>query len=436
MMFPNTVSTLPRTNAVDAPPAPFRSRLSSRESTGPFESPGGQRRKLWEFSTSMHCSIVGTCLSILELRKIIAKVKGHDLKSLSDLSLHEEAVLVAGHQGAAAKLLQKALDRRYEVTIKRFDRAKDVDEVRGLWEEARRSGDIPGAYWALLTHPAKTQALVQSTFGEGHMLSHLVGAANRADIRRLAMLETERDVLTLKVEKQQAQLHEAIVTREVTIRRLNDVLAGTIAHESRDCPSTPSQVDTNEISALRALVTDLQRRLSTELRRCEHAEQRHDTVRIALTEANAALRTAHDESQHLREELDAAEAQLSTATGDNSEAQSNLPAILKGDRLLYVGGRIRQIPHIRAFVEAAQAEFLQHDGGVEERKGLLVGMVARADAVFFPVDCISHDAASLLKRLCRQAAKPYVRLRSASLTSFLVALRRLEQSRMQASITI
>ena len=66
----------------------------------------------------MHCSIVGTCLSTMELRKIIAKVTGHDLKGLSDLAIHEEAVLVAGHQGTAARLLHKALDRRYEATLK------------------------------------------------------------------------------------------------------------------------------------------------------------------------------------------------------------------------------------------------------------------------------------------------------------------------------
>jgi hypothetical protein len=75
----------------------------------------------------MHCPIVGTCLSTMELRKIIAKVKGHGVKGLSDLEVHEEAVLVAGHQGASARLLQKALDRRYEATIKRFSRAQIVD---------------------------------------------------------------------------------------------------------------------------------------------------------------------------------------------------------------------------------------------------------------------------------------------------------------------
>jgi hypothetical protein len=39
----------------------------------------------------------------------MAKLKGHDLKGFSDLIIHEEAVLVAGHQGAASRLLQKVL---------------------------------------------------------------------------------------------------------------------------------------------------------------------------------------------------------------------------------------------------------------------------------------------------------------------------------------
>jgi hypothetical protein len=172
----------------------------------------------------------------------------------------------------------------------------------------------------------------------------------------------------------------------------------------------------------------LQRRLSAEVRRRERAEQRHEMVQAALSEANDALGAACDEAQHLLEELDAAETQLSSPTGADSEDLCPRPANLKGIRLLYVGGRPGQIPRIRAFVEAAQGEYLHHDGGVEERRGLLAGMVGRADAVFFPVDCISHEASGGLKRLCRQAAKPYFPLRSASLTSFIAAVSRVGQS--------
>src|SRR5215510_10173243 len=190
---------------------PFLSPPSDLVAPVPGEMPIRQRRKLWELAAHLYCSIVGTCLSTTELRKVVAKFKGHELKGFSDLAIHEEAVKAAGHHDVPARLLHKALDRRHEATIKRFHKAQDIDAVRRLWEEALHRGDIPGAYWAAMTHWASTPELIKSAFADVHMLSHLVGAANRADIRRLAVLEAERAALAFKVEKQQTQLREAIV---------------------------------------------------------------------------------------------------------------------------------------------------------------------------------------------------------------------------------
>ena len=78
---------------------------------------------------------------------------------------------------------------------------------------------------------------------------------------------------------------------------------------------------------------------------------------------------------------------------------------------------------MRAVAERAGATFLHHDGGIEERGGLLPGLVSRADAVLFPVDCISHAAMSLVKRLCQQGGKPFLPLRSAGLAPFCAALK-------------
>ncbi len=110
---------------------------------------------------------------------------------------------------APAKLIHKALDERHRLAVKKFERAKTEDEVRALWAEARAQGDIPGAYWALLTHPAATHALIREAFGDVHMLSHLVGAANRADIRRLSQLEADKAELEDKVQRQQRQIARA-----------------------------------------------------------------------------------------------------------------------------------------------------------------------------------------------------------------------------------
>jgi hypothetical protein len=57
--------------------------------------------------------------------------------------------------------------------------------------------------------------------------------------------------------------------------------------------------------------------------------------------------------------------------------------------------------------------------------------VSHANAVFFPVNCISHDTTGILKRLCQQAGKTYLPLRAASRTSFLAALHRFERPEPQ-----
>jgi hypothetical protein len=83
------------------------------------------------------------------------------------------------------------------------------------------------------------------------------------------------------------------------------------------------------------------------------------------------------------------------------------------------------MPQLRGLVERAGGRFLHHDGGIEHNATLLPGLVSRADRVYFPVDCISHDAVATVKRFCRQAGKGYEPLRTASLACFLAALGRI-----------
>jgi hypothetical protein len=99
-----------------------------------------------------------------------------------------------------------------------------------------KQGDIPGAYWAALTHPATTQEIITRIFAGVHMLSHVVGTANRADIRRLQQLEADNAALSAKGERQQRQLHEGFVERDRTIRQLNELLS-TRASERSERPS-------------------------------------------------------------------------------------------------------------------------------------------------------------------------------------------------------
>jgi hypothetical protein len=383
------------------------------------------RRKIWDFDAKLHCSIIGTCLSTGELRQVLLKLSHQEAAAASEHDLHASGVLIAGSHRDGGKLLHKALDRRHRLAINQFDRAT-APEVRTLWQKAMQRGEVPGAYWATLTHPATNDGLVREVFSEVHMLSHLVGAANRADIRRLRQLETEKAELEAKVARQQQQLRDAIVERDATIRVLTRTLE---EHLMRDRGAeSPSDSDSATWAILAA---DLKRRLTASESRRERAERRFDETRSALaTERNAREASEWNASQ-LRDELAAIEANLAEAADpvagrEDARSRSNMT-------LLYVGGRQSQIGHLRALSERTGAVFLHHDGGVEERGGLLPGLVSRADVVMFPVDCISHSAMSLVKRLCQQAGKSFVPLRSTGLAPLWAGLHGLQRDPRSAA---
>jgi Uncharacterized protein conserved in bacteria (DUF2325) len=366
-----------------------------------------RRTKIWEFSTQLHCSIIGTCLSTGELRQVLRKF-GLASPECTDHDLHGTAVTLASRHDEAARQLHKALDRRHKLAVNQFDKAATQDDLRAMWRAAVRRGDIPGAYWATLTHPLTNQTIIREAFGEVHMLSHLVGSANRADIRRLCQLEAANAELETKLERQQQALHTAVVTRDAQIQALRDALTTRII--------TDPVVPDNE-GALRGIIIDLERRLAAVGRRRSALEERLTATRNDLDSERAARLTAERAHKAMRAELEAIESSLLQPLNPTSPA-----ARLDGVMLLYVGGRPNQVAHMRAVVEQSGATFLHHDGGVENHPNLLAGLASRASIVLFPVDCISHDAANIVKSLCRQAGKRYIPLRSASVTSLLTAL--------------
>jgi hypothetical protein len=375
-----------------------------------------RRTKIWEFSTNLHCSIIGTCLSTTELRQVLKKfgLASHDS---TDHELHGVAVTLAGRHDDAARLLHKTLDHRHKLAVSQFAKAETQDAVRALWQDAVRRGDIPGAYWATLTHPLTNQAIIREAFGDVHMLSHLVGSANRADIRRLCQLEAERAALQAKVERQQQALHEAVVTRETQIRELRQALADRIVADA----ATAEPADN---ATLLGLVADRERRIAAETRRRLALEERLAVMQAERDTERAGRIAAQHACEAMRQEIDAIETSLVMPSPDAP------PMRLDGVVMLYVGGRPNQVAAMHMMVEDLGATFLHHDGGVENHQNLLPGLASRCDFALFPVDCISHDAANMVKSLCRQAGKRYIPLRSASVTSLLAALQAPEVIRM------
>lgn len=399
-VFRTTLMPMPSPVVIPRPPAAEPADLFL---------PAKGRDRIWELSPNLHCSVVGTCLSTGDLRQLFAKLNDPDARTASEHALHGRAVRAAGQKEVAGKLLNKLLDKRHETAIKRFAKARNAAEVRALWQESLERGDIPGAYWAVLSHPATDGPLVQEVYGEVHMLSHLVGMSNRADIARLRHLEQELGARDDRIARQEERLQQIGAEREALARRVMELEQAARRQAAVQAPAAPAEDEA------------LRRRLADEQARSALLAERLAAQDEAVARLAGRAEQAEGQAAALQDEIAALEAALDAPAAEPTEASGPGPE-LEGRTLLYVGGRPKQVEQLRALTARFGGVLLSHDGGVEDSPTLLPGLVSQADVAFFPVDCVSHHAAGQVKRLCREAQKPFVPLRTASLASFAAAV--------------
>ena len=286
--------------------------------------------------------------------------------------------------------------------------------MKVLWQDAMAQGDVPGAYWALMTHPASTFDLRTLAFGDVHMLSHLVGASNRADLRRLAALEQEVTQLRVHTASQQARI-QSMSVQQAAMSAQAQALETRCAQYAL---ASPQQLH-DELATLRAAVAERDAALAL------HAARQHDTAQKRDTR-QAQHDSVHAELVACRTDLDKARAELAALVHafDDSTGKPALPR-LDGQCVLYVGGRPGATHVMGKLVAASGGELLVHDGGIEDRHGLLTSMLPRAQMVVFPVDCISHNAMQVAKQACARHGIPCHPIRSASVTSFIALMQHL-----------
>ena len=407
-----------------------------RSARTPDAAPTSRRRLLWEIWDGYHCSIVGTCLSFAELGRIAAKAGIQFESDESEHGIHGHFVQIASKPGRVAKLTQKVLDRKYRNAIERFRRAKTEPQVGELWSRALAEGDVPGPYWALMTHPRSTPALMVRAFGEVHMLSHLAGATNRADIRRLRALEGERQELseqlvavTRRLSESEAAHRRLAEDHKAEKRALTNRLVAAQAAEMRLEQIEVRLREFENVETARTLRTRnaaFESEVEDAMRRLRSETQRRSTLEHELSALKAAHQEMSETVRALNTECDSLESMLESGidSANDGAAENDRAVDLCGRRVAYVGGRTGIVHHFRAFAERLNGRFIHHDGGIEDHEGQLGRILGQADVVLCPVDCVSHRACLRAKQFCKRTGKPFVPLRSAGLSSFVTGLRR------------
>lgn len=384
-----------------------------------------RRIKLWELDHRFHCPVIGTCLTMDELRRLARKADITVGAKMSDYELHHSFVQVVGNAVFAAHATHKWLDRKFAAVIKRFSACRDAGALGSLWDQATAQGEVAGAFWAMITNPLTDATLQQRVYGEVHMLSHLAGHSNRSTQLQLVMVKRR----VAELEEAQAWTAEASRLRIKELERRAEALAERAQRVDvleQGLAATRTQLAALEngdvIARLRAEKESLAKKLEHILRRAENAERElREWVQLALSSAPGP-RAVHAPAPFPPTALPEVPGKRCQAPCEAAETGDCPGPDLCGRRILYIGGRERQAAHFRALVERHNGQFLYHDGGRSENRARLDAMIHSADAVLCPVDCVSHDACLRVKRICKRTAKRFVPLRSASLAGFVQGL--------------
>lgn len=368
-----------------------------------------KRLRIFEITGGLQCSIIGTCLNHDDLLKAAERCSISIAPSTSAYDVHSYFVSEASQDTASARHLNKVLERRYEGIIRKVGRCTTAQCLEALWTAEFAAGRVSGAYWAFLSHTHVSDELRHRIFGEVHMLSHVLGRSTHQTAVKASDYAERITELEERVARQRQHQAEALAQRDEKIVRLERSLAVVEAGrvESAEARGATERGGARGSRVMqrreRAVVVARERARRAE---AEVEELQNRVRRLELVNRSLAADTLPAPSQ------DCPGAAACDALVQAGEIR----------RILYLGGRTGAVEQLRQIAERAQAAFIHHDGGLERGVARIEPLVEGCDAVFCPIDCISHSACQRAKLLCRKLGKAFVPLRSSGATTFERAL--------------
>ncbi len=374
----------------------------------PSSKTGSRRKRLWDLESHCHCPLVGVCLPIDTLRRLVNKALGASALA-NDYEVHSGAVSEAARRCKLSELMQAELDTRYAREVSAFKSAKNSQALAELWVRSLKAGDVAGAFWAALTHPRCEAALRDAMCKDLHMFQHQAGAGVRLEIARFNALADENALLGRELGKIQERMTRVLTEKNAELEQAQALLLQARADAISKDTRLASMAEALE--SLRSAIPELsdkarlQARLSRALDRQQELENQNVELRRRVLQAERVVRElAQGVSQ-------------STQQAREPQASANAPVPLLHKVVLCVGGRSGNVANYRQVVERVGGRFAHHDGGVEDNASVLDANLAAADLVICQTGCISHNAYWRVKDFCKRTGKQCVYVESASVSS-------------------
>lgn len=392
---------------------------------------GSKRKRIWELSRDALCPVIGVCIPLSVLRKLVAKATNGEAIA-DDYEIHVGAISECTQRNRLSELIQADLDQRYAASIALFRSAKSSHAVTTLWLKCISSGDVAGAFWAGLTHSQCDSLLQEAMLRDMHMLQHQAGACVRADLHRYNQVMEENAILSRELGKIQERSTRMMQEKSQEIDKLNEQLIQQRAENiNKESVIAFLREDMQKLKAASHHVETRQRlqdKVADMRAHQQSLEEKIHSLRAQLAQAQRAQ--VHEELAHKNAGFQVAEQELSTAKlSIQNKTIPSFPITLYLDKknVLCVGGRSRSVPTYRNLIEKVGGRFAHHDGGIEDNQSLLEASLIAADLVICQTACISHNAYWRVKEFCKRTGKRCVFVENPSASSLARSLEGVSQ---------
>jgi hypothetical protein len=388
-------------------------RLSVAE-TSPLVSPDNMLR-YWEMDSFFTCPVVGACLTVSEQRQLLKKAcisaKGKTL-----FELHEILVSCADNENKLSKRVDRLLHRKY---LQKSSELMEMNEpvFKEYWKEYFDIGELGLLVYAAAAKQDLSPEAKRELFGIIHMNMHETANVNAELCKELAKVREARSEADEKL-KELKQANRALRKESKKLRKSWETMRIELAMAKKERDRLMS-----ELLGLRDDLDELEGQSSVNAEEPDNSSQEHLLLeKIAeLEKRNSRLLK---NLNHQQKENNILQGLLQSMASNNGQpCDETCPSFdLCRKRVLIVGGISKMKTYYREVVEAKGGQFEYHDGDLRGGIRALEGRFKRADIVLCPVDCNSHAACSVVKKLGRKHNKPVQMLHGSSINAVSWAL--------------
>ena len=358
---------------------------------------------IWEVDTHFKCPVVGAVLSV-EKHKTILKKSGIDISGLKSYEYHQLIMVSLSEKNSLSVKVNNYIRSRAK---KWMDLVAGMSkkEIRCLWEENLESGQVGPLMYAIISWEETDTDLLQEVFGQVHMQAH----ANMTGIfnvrRNLTRMET-----TLSREKKRCQLKATENKKLVALRKQETARISALEIENARLKKQAAEFEHRFASQKKdpAALSVSKHQLQTmktllETRSCtlDRTEQKLNRLQVeyaSLQKDNKALHLEIDSIISIFGEI----APPACQTDPDCKRQECSKYRLCAKRIFMIGGITKMKSHYKNIVEKAGGKFDYHDGYLKSAGPDIEAKVKASDLVLCPVNCNSHNACILVKKLCNQ----------------------------------